>query len=111
MTATEKEIERLLREHGFQLHRHSGHRVWKNPAGKIFTTSCTNSDRRAARNALRDLHHLLGITVRHVPGVQRRSPTRKRKAALRNKEKLPGTTVKPVRTWRGQLGKLRKEMQ
>lgn len=109
MTTTEKEIQRLLREHKFKLHRTTKHDVWKNAAGLTFITSATPSDLRAAKNALRDLRRLLGLTPQHVPGTRR--PARSSRASQPSSAKLPSTAVKPVRTWRGQLQHIKERLK
>jgi hypothetical protein len=61
MAATE-EFEKLLREYGGYLDRTKNHHVYKFPNGRIFVTSSTASDRRAADNNLACLKRFLNIT-------------------------------------------------
>ena len=60
MSATaQKQIDTLLRQHNFRLVRQTKHRVWRNPDGKVFVTSATPSDWRAALKQLSDLKRVV----------------------------------------------------
>jgi len=65
MHAKERELERLLEEHGFELQRGHKHLVYRNPAGLVLTMSNSPSDINARNQALRDLQKMLGMR----PGV------------------------------------------
>ncbi len=54
-----KDIKKLAEQHGFVLVRQRKHFVFKHPSGAIFTCGKSCSDRRAIRNAERDLRKLL----------------------------------------------------
>lgn len=58
----ERELERMLKEHGAVLIRTGNHMVYKLPNGQKFVRSKTPSDAlRAAKKSLCDLRHALGI--------------------------------------------------
>lgn len=55
----QKQLETMLEEHGFELVRQNTHLVYKNPEGKVFVTSKTPSDFRAALNNVSYLKKVL----------------------------------------------------
>src|SRR5205809_1048134 len=57
--SAQKQVDALLREHGFRLVRQTKHHVWRNPQGKVFVTPSTPSDWRAWRNRLTDLKKVI----------------------------------------------------
>lgn len=61
-TWEENEVGRLLTEHKAVLVRSRKHKIYKFPDGRIYTISSTPGNSDAAKNQLRDLNHLLGLT-------------------------------------------------
>lgn len=58
----ERQIEELLKlYHGVDTSTPGGHRKYRFPDGRTFVMSATSSDRRSAKNALRDLKKFLNI--------------------------------------------------
>lgn len=64
MNAAERELYSLLQDHGFELDRNNGHRVFKNGKGLTWTLPSTPSDERWAENNLHDLKNFLGLGTR-----------------------------------------------
>jgi hypothetical protein len=64
MSAAERELYSLLKEHEFELDRNNGHRVYKNSQGFTWTLPSTPSDERWAENNLHDLKNALGLGTR-----------------------------------------------
>lgn len=64
MSAAERELHSLLKEHEFELDRNNGHRVYKNSLGFTWTLPSTPSDERWAENNLHDLKNALGLGIR-----------------------------------------------
>jgi predicted RNA binding protein YcfA (HicA-like mRNA interferase family) len=79
----ERELEKRLRDSGFDLVRQKKHRVYKNPAGHTFVTSSTPSDHRWSDNALRQLERLCG------PVTEDSRPLRARRRHRRLKPLVP----------------------
>ena len=52
-------LDKLLREHRFQLVRQDKHKIYREPGGRIFVTSSTPSDYRWAGNALTELKRVI----------------------------------------------------
>ncbi len=57
----QRELERMLKEHGAVLVRDSNHPVYRLPNGQTFVASKSPSDHRSTINALTDLRRALGI--------------------------------------------------
>lgn len=64
MSNTERQHDRLLKEHGFELIRTTKHRVYRNPEGRVYVTSSTPSDWRVANNRLTALKRCLASPIK-----------------------------------------------
>jgi len=75
MHAEQRELERLLAEHG-ELMRTTKHKVYLLDNGQMFTVPKSPSDDRWAHNALETLRQVLGIkrVVRKNPARRRKNP-------------------------------------
>lgn len=80
----QREIERLLKEHGATERKGGKHRVFKFPNGQVYVLARTPSDVRAGANALSDLRHSLGL-VGGGDGAADKAPRRSQKDASREK--------------------------
>jgi hypothetical protein len=72
MTAAEREIYSLLKQHGAILERDRKHRVYRFPDGRTFTLPSTCSDVRGYKNGLAMLRRFLGVSREIVKNPNRR---------------------------------------
>ena len=86
-----KQLESLLRLHGFKVVRETKHLVYKNPQGKIFVTSKTPSDWRAQRNMLTELRYVIANPAPPSELIEEQRQRRKLEADIRLT-----ITVKPL---------------
>lgn len=78
MDSEEKEILRILKQHGAVLTRTKTHRVWKFPDGRIHVMPSTPSDRRTWANQLAQLRKFLDLEKPE----RKKNPNRKRKVGV-----------------------------
>jgi len=90
LSDTTKQIDSLLRQHGFRLIRDTKHCVYRNPDGKIFICSKTPSDYRAGYNKLTNLKSVIANPPR--PEIVAISEFEREQAAqiIQGQDKLPG---------------------
>lgn len=72
------DLDRIFRQHGFDLVRQKKHRVYKHPDGRTFVTSSTPSDWRTEKNVLGDFSNLTGLDKEELlrPTKPKRQRTR-----------------------------------
>lgn len=87
----EREIDRLLKEHGAELKRDKRHLIYKLPNGKTFTRSSTPSDRQTPKAELSDLKMALGLTGADGRGT----PGERREKRPKGKPQNGSLTLKP----------------
>jgi len=55
----QKALTKLMKSHGFELHRSKRHLVWRHHTGKKISTSATPSCRHSLNQIERDIRRLL----------------------------------------------------
>lgn len=72
------DLDRIIRQHGFDLVRQKKHKVYRHPDGRTFVASNTPSDWRSTLNELHDFANLVGVPKHHLirPPRPKREHTR-----------------------------------
>jgi hypothetical protein len=78
------DIDKLAKQHGFELERTKKHRVYKSADGRTLVTPSTPSDKDWEQNALTDFARVVGVPRKELLHIDRK-PLR----ALRPHAKLP----------------------